>query len=122
MSTGREATRGLGALEMNKAHCELLGTTMLVSLSYFSSHSLIKFLRLSAQLRVGGEVAHFGTATSNVSRNSEFSTKSSFFTTSSSDRCERLPLRISPHPQLKHELQPHILFRCKVVKEPLASE
>jgi hypothetical protein len=41
------------------------------------------------------EAAHFGTATNNVSKNSEFSTRSPLLTTSSKDLCDRFPLRIS---------------------------
>lgn len=40
-------------------------------------------------------LAYFGTATSSVSRNSEFSTMSVLLTTSSKDRCDRLPLLVS---------------------------
>lgn len=64
-----------------------------VKRSYLASQSLIRFLR-SGQPDPRGPSSgtYFGTATTNVSMNSLFSTRSSFFTTSSKDRCERFPL------------------------------
>lgn len=71
---------------------------MLVRRSYFSSQSLIRFLRSTSQIsserqeHSAWEMTYFGTATSKVSMNSLFSTRSSRLTTSTSDRCERFPL------------------------------
>ena len=87
-------------LQSKTTDCDDLGTTILVKRSYLFSQSLARFLSgQSGSNGVKGRTCetYFGTATINVSINSLSSTRSSFFTTSSSDLCDRLPLYCQPH-------------------------
>lgn len=65
---------------------------------------------------------HFGTATSKVSRNSEFSTRSPFLTTSNNDRCERFPLDCQLRFPRKQAIvvSTHVFFLCRLVRPPFA--
>ena len=94
-------SKSLLAEASRTTHCVLRGTTILVSRSYFSSQSRVRFL---------------GTATRSVSKNSESSTRSPVLTTSSKDRCDKLPLRR----QLSFDGYTYVRFRSRLVKLPLA--
>lgn len=101
---------------------------MFVKRSYLVSQSLIRFLiDISKRQHVqphaeDTRITDLGIATTSVSMNSLFSTKSSFLTTSSNDRCDKLPLsHISwPSGLLRLPLQStYARLRCRFVKLPL---
>lgn len=65
---------------------------------------------------------YFGTATSKVSMNSEFSTKSPFFTTSKSNRCDKLPLlhQLIQCRNGRTVAETHCFFLCRLFRPPFA--
>lgn len=88
----------------SQTHVDDRGTTIAHSLSYLAAQSLARFLNAADQQRSGQRArrdreasvmpsTHLGTATSNVSMNSESPVvKSSLWTMSPNERVARLPL------------------------------